>query len=177
MVINLELIWQVIKPIDLIVKLYAAGLYIKNYDVKYRHADLTSSKGAKDEIVGMLLDEGERLHNLADLLASLRAYFYFFCKEKCVSSTVDYEGSVSQICLQSDSNLGASTKCTEKYREAYMLSYLKALKFLCQPLAKLVNLEKNEIIAETEAASFHPQLCTIRDVLYQYCDLFVSLHR
>ncbi|KAK0589698.1 hypothetical protein LWI29_017484 [Acer saccharum] len=167
---------QVIKPIDLIVKLYAAGLYIKNYDVKYRHADLTSSKGAKDEIVGMLLDEGERLHNLADLLASLRAYFYFFCKEKCVSSTVDYEGSVSQICLQSDSNLGASTKCTEKYREAYMLSYLKALKFLCQPLAKLVNLEKNEIIAETEAASFHPQLCTIRDVLYQYCDLFVSLH-
>ncbi|KAI9176721.1 hypothetical protein LWI28_006369 [Acer negundo] len=167
---------QIIKPIDLIVKLYAAGLYIKNYDVKYIHPDLTSSKGAKDEIVGMLLDEGERLHNLADLLASLRAYFYFCCKEKCVSSTVDYEGSVSQICLQSDSNLGTSTKCTEKYREAYMLSYLKALKFLCQPLAELVNLEKNVIIAETEAASFHAQLCAIRDVLFQYCDLFVSLH-
>ncbi|KAK2664690.1 hypothetical protein Ddye_003264 [Dipteronia dyeriana] len=167
---------QVVKPIDLIVKLYAAGIYIKNYDVKYRHADLTSSKGADDEIVGILLDEGERLHNLADLLASLRAYFYFCCREKCVSSTVDYEGSVSQMRLQSDSNLRASTKCTEKYREAYMLSYLKGLKFLCQPLAELVNLEKNKIIAEIEAASFHPQLCTIQDVLYQYCDLFVSLH-
>ncbi|KAL5787518.1 hypothetical protein ACOSP7_004467 [Xanthoceras sorbifolium] len=166
---------QVMKPVDLIVRLYAAGLYIKNCDVKSRGVDLTSSRGAKDEVVRMLLDDGDRLPNFADLLASLRTYFYC-CKETCVSSTVEYEGPVSQICLQSDSNDKASTKCTEKYREAYMLSYLNALKFLCQPLAELVNSEKKELIAETKAASFRPQLCTIQDAFYQYCDVFVSFH-
>lgn len=165
------------KPIDLTVRLYSAGLCIKYHDVKYRGTDLTSCRGAKDEVVRMLLDNGDTFHDLADLLASLRTYFYFCCNEKCMSSTVEYGSSVSRICLQSGSSHGASAKCTEKYREAYVVSYLNALKFLCQPLAELVNLEKKEIIAVTEAASFHPQLCTIQDAFYQYCDAFISFQR
>ncbi|KAK4846024.1 hypothetical protein QYF36_012189 [Acer negundo] len=66
----------------------------------------------------------------------------------------------------------------EKKHRLLLKNMRKCTLFLVEelPVAELVNLEKNVIIAETEAASFHAQLCTIRDVLFQYCDLFVSLH-
>ncbi|KAK0578516.1 hypothetical protein LWI29_011598 [Acer saccharum] len=144
----LDLIKEAIKSIDLIVKLYAIGLYIRNYDVQHRGDDLTSSKGAEDEIVRMLLDDCGRLHNLAGLLASLSTFFNVCCKEKRVSSTVEIRGS-----------------------------YLDALQFLSKQLAKLVKMGTKKIIAEAEATSCLSQLSTIQDAFDQYYDVFVSLPR
>ncbi|KAK1593009.1 hypothetical protein Q3G72_034382 [Acer saccharum] len=140
--------YKAIKSIGLIVELYATGLHIRNYDVQHRGDDLTSSKGAEDEIVRMLLDDCGRLHNLAGFLASLSTFFNVCCKEKRVSSTVEIRGS-----------------------------YLDALQFLSKQLAKLVKMGTKKIIAEAEATSYLSQLSTIQDAFDQYCDVFVSLPR
>ncbi|KAJ4717002.1 putative Separase [Melia azedarach] len=158
---------QVMSAVDLMLRLYAAGLCLTNYAVKFRGGDLTSSKGAKDEFaIRILLHDGEQLHNLTSLLGASRSYFSVCCKE-------NFASSASQICLQSDSSHEASITSMEKNKEAYMLPYLNALKFLCQPLAELVNLEKKELVAEIESASVHPHLCIIQDAFEHFSDVFI----
>lgn len=167
------MIWQVITPVDLILRLYATGLYLTNYEVKFRGGDLTSSRAAKDEFtISCLLDDGDQLHNLASLLGALGSYFSFCCTKNFVSSSVECEDSVSRIYLQPDSE--SSITYMEKNRKAYMLSYLNALKFLCLPLAEKVNLEKKEIVSEIEAASISPQICSIQDAFFQFFYVFFS---
>ncbi|KAJ0007712.1 hypothetical protein Pint_29731 [Pistacia integerrima] len=167
---------QVMTPVDLILRLYAAGLYFTNYGTG---GDLTSSRGAKKEFaIRILLNDGDRLHKLATLLGSLGSYFSVCCKENCVSSRVEYEGSFSQICLPTNSNHEASTiTLMQKNREDFMLSYLNALKFLCQPLAEQINSEKKEIVSEIETTPGHEQLCSIQDAFYQLSDAFLFWHR
>lgn len=165
-------------PVDLILRLYAAGLYFTNYGVNCTGGDLTSSGGAKKKFaIRILLNDGDRLHKLATLLGSLGSYFSVCFKENCVSSRVEYEGSFSQICLQTNSNHEASITLMQKNREDYMLSYLNALKFLCQPLAELINSEKKEIVSEIETTPAHEQLCSIQDAFYQLSDVFLFLYR
>ncbi|KAH9751963.1 Separase [Citrus sinensis] len=164
---------QVITPVDLILRLYATGLYLTNYEVKFRGGDLTSTRAAKDEFVlSCLPDDGDQLHNLASLLSALGSYFSFCCAKNFVSSSVECEDSISQLHLQPDSE--SSITSMQKNREAYMLSYLNALKFLCFPLAEQVNLEKKELVSEIEAAYISPQLCSIQDAFYQFFDVFFS---
>ncbi|KAK9214507.1 hypothetical protein WN944_006500 [Citrus x changshan-huyou] len=164
---------QVITPVDLILRLYATGLYLTNYEVKFRGGDLTSTRAAKDEFVlSCLPDDGDQLHNLASLLSALGSYFSFCCAKNFVSSSVECEDSISQLHLQPDSE--SSITSMQKNREAYMLSYLNALKFLCLPLAEQVNLEKKELVSEIEAAYISPQLCSIQDAFYQFFDVFFS---
>ncbi|GMI87982.1 EXTRA SPINDLE POLES, RADIALLY SWOLLEN 4, homolog of separase, HOMOLOGY OF SEPARASE 1 [Hibiscus trionum] len=62
-------------------------------------------------------------------------------------------------------------------RKAYLVMYYNTLKFLCQPLAELVNAEKKRILSETEASSDSRNLCIIRDAFDQFCDSFFSLER
>lgn len=50
---------------------------------------------------------------------------------------------------------------TKKNNKAYILPYLNALKFLCQLFAKLINLEKKELVAKIELVSIHQHICTI----------------
>ncbi|XP_031277684.1 separase [Pistacia vera] len=166
---------QVMTPVDLILRLYAAGLYFTNYGTG---GDLTSSRGAKKEFaIRILLNDEDRLHKLATLLGSLGSYFSVCCKENCVSSRVEYEGSFSQICLPTNSNHEASTiTLMQKNREDFMLSYLNALKFLCQPLAEQINSEKKEIVSEIESTPGHEQLCSIQDAFYQLSDAFLFWH-
>ncbi|KAH9685963.1 Separase [Citrus sinensis] len=164
---------QVITPVDLILRLYATGLYLTNYEVKFRGGDLTSTRAAKDEFVlSCLPDDGDQLHNLASLLSALGSYFSFCCAKNFVSSSVECEDSISQLLLQPDSE--SSITSMQKNREAYMLSYLNALKFLCLPLAEQVNLEKKELVSDIEAAYISPQLCSIQDAFYQFFDVFFS---
>lgn len=192
-------------PIDLILRLYATGLHLSSYCIKYNGGDLTNPSGAKDELaIKVLFNNEGRLHDLSVLLGKLRSYFSVWGNDNCVSSGVECEDSASRICLQPDPNHYPTETCTQKKRQGYllsylvvlvdpnheasrtceetrrgalMLSYLNALEFLCEPLAELVILQKKEIIAEIEAASFHPQICSIQDAFYQFSDVFLFLHR
>ncbi|XP_044490537.1 separase-like isoform X4 [Mangifera indica] len=160
-------------PTDLILRLYAAGLYFTNYGVNCTGGDLTSSRGAKKEFaIRILLNDGDRLYKLATLLGSLGRHFSVSCKEN-VSSRFEYEDSFSQICLQTNSNHEASITLMQKIGEDYMLSYLNALKFLCHPLAELINSEKKEIVSEIETIPGHEQLSIIQDAFYQLSGAFL----
>ena len=176
-VILIEFVWQVRPPFDMILRLYAAGLHLINSDVKSRGGDLTSSGGANYEsAIRILCDDGDIVQNLAALLGSLGSYFHIGCKENCVTSNVKHTDSVGQSCSQS-SGYEASISCTQNNRKAYLLSYLNALKFLCQPLADLVNSERKQLISENGDSFVTTKLCIIQDAFYQFTDIFLSCQR
>ncbi|GMY05223.1 separase isoform X2 [Fagus crenata] len=165
---------QVRPPFDMILRLYAAGLHLINSDVKSRGGDLTSSGGANYEsAIRNLCDDGDIVQNLAALLGSLGSYFHIGCKENCVTSNVKHTDSVGQSCSQS-SGYEASISCTQNNRKAYLLSYLNALKFLCQPLADLVNSERKQLISENGDSFVTTKLCIIQDTFNQFTDIFLS---
>ncbi|KAK8984019.1 hypothetical protein V6N11_029350 [Hibiscus sabdariffa] len=62
-------------------------------------------------------------------------------------------------------------------KKACKVMFYNTLKFLCQPLAELVNLEKKRILAEPKVSSDSSNLCIIQDAFYQFCDGFFSLER
>ncbi|XP_059463278.1 separase isoform X5 [Corylus avellana] len=159
----------------MILRVYAAGLHLINYDVKFRGCDHTSFGGAKYEsAIRILCDDGNILQNLADQLGSLGGYFHIGCKENCVISSVKYTDSVGQVCSQMSSGYEAYMACTEKNRKAYLLFYLNALRFLCQPLAELVNSERKQLVSENEDAFVTTRLCVIQDIFHQFADIFLS---
>uniref|UniRef100_A0A2N9IGR6 separase n=1 Tax=Fagus sylvatica TaxID=28930 RepID=A0A2N9IGR6_FAGSY len=165
---------QVRPPFDMILRLYAAGLHLINSDVKSRGGDLTSSGGANYEsAIRILCDDGDIVQNLAALLGSLGSYFHIGCKENCVTSNVKHTDSVGQSFSQS-SGYEASISCTQNNIKAHLLSYLNALKFLCQPLADLVNSERKQLISENGDSFVTTKLCIIQDAFYQFTDIFLS---
>jgi len=171
----IEIVWQVRPPFDMILRVYAAGLHLINCNVKFRGGDLTSFGGAKYEpAVRILCDDGNILQNLAAQLGSFGCCFHIGCKENCVISSVKYTDSVGQICSQLSSGYEA---CTEKNRKAYLLFYLNALRFLCQPLAELVNSERKQLVSENEDAFVTNRLCVIQDIFHQFADIFLSCQR
>jgi separase len=162
----------------MILRVYAAGLHLINCDVKFRGSDHTSFGGAKYEsAIRILCDDGNILHNLAAQLGSLGCCFHIGCKENCVITRVKYTDSVGQICSQMSSGYEACMVCTEKNRKAYLLFYLNALGFLCQPLAELVNSERKQLVSENEDAFVTTRLCVIQDIFHQFTDIFLSCQR
>ncbi|KAF3975524.1 hypothetical protein CMV_001236 [Castanea mollissima] len=153
---------QVRSPFDMILRLYAAGLHLINSDAK--------SRGA----IQILHDDGDILENLAALLGSLGSYFHISCKENCVTCNVKHTDSVCQSCSQLSSGYEASIDCTKNDRKAYLLFYLNALKFLCQPLADLVNSERKQLVSENEDAFITTKISIIQDAFYQFADIFRS---
>ncbi|XP_017971182.1 PREDICTED: separase isoform X3 [Theobroma cacao] len=159
---------QATTPVDLILRLYATGLEFTD--------DFTTSKGAEDNsAIEVLFIERDKLHNLSALLGSLRHYFNIGEKETCISSDIEYKNSVNQMHLQPGSKGQCSMTC--KDRKACIVMYYNTQKFLCQPLAELVNSEKKRILAEIEALTDSSKLYTIQDAFYQFCDSFFSLKR
>ncbi|KAE8690720.1 separase-like isoform X2 [Hibiscus syriacus] len=143
-------------PVDLILRLYAIGLDFSEHNVKLKYDNRTTSKGAEDDsAIDILVLERDKLHTLSALLGN-------FC------STGKVETS-----LASDVECKNFVACGE--RKVYLLMYHNTLKFLCQPLAELVNAEKKQILAETKASSDSSNLCIIQDAFYQFCDSFFSL--
>ncbi|XP_058007009.1 separase isoform X2 [Hevea brasiliensis] len=158
-------------PMDMILRLYVVGLTITDCVVKCRFGNSTSSKSAGDEPAACsLLSDGVRFHKLASLLDSLRSYFYD------VSCGVDYKRSHCLLCSQSDSHYGIALACTQKDKRVYFLGYLNALEFLCQPLAELVNMEKKQIVAESDVASVSTFLFSIQEAFDQFFDVFLFFH-
>ncbi|KAJ7968102.1 separase [Quillaja saponaria] len=164
---------QFMTPLDLILRLYAMGLNL-NCNVVSRAGDIASSRGAKFEsLIGTLLDDAVILHDLPSLLGSLSSYFQMGCKENCVSSSIGYKDSVDQTHLQFASDNGTSMACTEN-RITYLSCYLNALKFLCQPLAESVNLERKQLVL---AALDMSKLSIVQDVFHQLCNVILSFQR
>ncbi|KAG6652968.1 separase isoform X5 [Carya illinoinensis] len=162
---------QVRPPFDMIIRLYAAGLHLINSDVKSRGDGLTSADGAKNEsAIRVLHDDGKILQNLAALLGSCDSYFHIDCKENCVKHT----DSACQICSQLSSDYEVSMPCKQRKRKASLAVYLNALKFLCHPLAELVNSERKQLISENEDAFVTTKLYIIQDALYHFADIFLS---
>ncbi|GMI95423.1 EXTRA SPINDLE POLES, RADIALLY SWOLLEN 4, homolog of separase, HOMOLOGY OF SEPARASE 1 [Hibiscus trionum] len=60
-------------------------------------------------------------------------------------------------------------------KKACKVMYYNTLKFLCQPLAELVNSEKKRILAEPKVSSASSNLRIIQDAFDQFCDNFFSL--
>ncbi|XP_020532873.1 separase isoform X2 [Jatropha curcas] len=167
----------VLTPLDMILRLYAIGLTLTDCVIKSKIGDITSSKGAKNEsAVSILIADGVRLCNLTPLLGSLRSYFDVGISENCVPGGVEFKGSAGLLCSQLDFHHGTSLGCIQKDRNVYLLGYLNALKFLCQPLAELVNLDKKQIIAEDIVASVSTLLLNIQEAFDQFFDVFLSLH-
>ncbi|XP_020532884.1 separase isoform X2 [Jatropha curcas] len=155
----------VLKPLDMILKLYAVGLTLTDWGTKSKIGDVTS-KGAND---------GVRLCNLTSLLGSLRSYFYVGFSENCVPCVVEFKGSAGLLCSESDFHHVTSLACLQEDRRVYLIGYLNALKFLCQPLAELLNLEKKQIIARDGVRSFCTSFSSIEGAFGQYFYVFLSL--
>ncbi|XP_065870788.1 separase isoform X2 [Euphorbia lathyris] len=152
--------YQAMEPLNMILRLYAIGLAFTDCTVKSRTGDFTSSRSAKDEpAASFLLSDGVIVGNLAPLLGSLKSYFFDVCKDNCLSCRVE-----------------TPLACTQKSRRVYLLVYFNALKFLCQPLSELVNLEKKQIASANGVASTSALFFSIREVFDQFLDVFLFLY-
>ncbi|GLT85957.1 hypothetical protein SLE2022_041220 [Rubroshorea leprosula] len=169
---------QTATPFHLILWLYATGLGFTEQDAKSKADDFSSSISAEHESAIRLLSlDGDKLQDLVSLLHLLESYFSIYQKGTSKPSAVEYKNPVSRMCLEFNSKSQASTTGLEKDRKAYLLMYLRAMQFLCQPLAEQVNSEKKQIVAEIESTSVPSKLRGIQDAFYQFCDTFLYHYR
>lgn len=146
-------------------RLYAAGLKIV-------------SKLPRGETCGSafstLLDDEDTIQSLVNLNGFLGSYFCIGCREGNESCSIEQKDFVGQPCLHRNSNHENGVPSLLSLREAYLSSYLDAIKFFCQPLAESVNAERKEILAEDKA---FPVLYNIQNTLHQFCDVFLFCQR
>ncbi|XP_022149194.1 separase isoform X2 [Momordica charantia] len=157
-------IHQATTPLGMILRLYAAGLKI--------FSKLPRGE-THDSAFSILVDDGESMQGLANLNGYLGSYFRIGCREGNESCSIKQKDFV-QPCSHWNSNHEFEVTSLSRRRETYLPSYLDAIKFLCQPLAELVNSERKKILAEDEAASV---LYNIQNTLHQYCDVFLFCQR
>lgn len=149
---------QVTAPINIIVRLYASGLYFTRCDVKQKISDVISSGGTKDgSAIISLLDAKDEWQDLAALLHLLEDHCHIVCKDYCAQKNM------------------TSMSCSQKSLKAYLLSYLDALKFLCQPLADLISSEKKQIVDGTKLSSVSTHFSVMLDAFHQFCDIYLFL--
>ncbi|XP_039170409.1 uncharacterized protein LOC120294410 [Eucalyptus grandis] len=165
---------KVSMPISLILKLYALGLYILDGKVKPKDGGSRTSEDEEDgSTMSILLGNGHRLNSLPSLFSLLRSYFHIESKRIYSSSNDLSEDSFSLTCSRIDLDSGTSISSKERGDETYFVSYLSALKFLCQLLAELINSERKHIIAGSDVDSASPQFCAMQDACNHFLDVFV----
>ncbi|KAJ7946655.1 putative Separase [Quillaja saponaria] len=108
-----------------------------------------------------------------------------YCANKCRSTNASFCGNVARslneitdILHDLPSLLGSfssyfQTGCKENKRNkiSYLSCCLNALKFLCQPLAESVNLERKQLV---QAAFDMAKLSVVLDAFHQLCDVILS---
>ncbi|KAJ1404598.1 Separin [Sesbania bispinosa] len=162
----IEVVWQVMTPINSILRLYAAGLLLASCNLKSRTGELASSGNAKFEsLLGILLQNEKILQSLSPLLGSLK----IFSKSNCVLSSVEDQCFDGHTCMQSGFDCEASM--------TYRSFCIEALKFLCQPLAKAVNLERKQMVTEKDDTATMTMLSTVQDAFLILCQLILSSPR
>lgn len=166
-------VWQDVMPDKFIIRLYAAGLYLAECTLKPRDNGSTSSSGKDGAAMQYFLVKSNGLDNLSCLLEPLGSYFPTISSENH-SSFHDkceylhgqaYPGSVSE------DDIFSSSKWTKK--DAYLPSYVNSLKFLCHPLAEVVNLERGYLLAGDQVDFSLAKLGEIQTVLSISCDIYV----
>ncbi|XP_010540470.1 PREDICTED: separase isoform X2 [Tarenaya hassleriana] len=137
---------EAIPHLNMIVRLYSAGLSIGISDFKLREGDVKET--TDDWQIRALLDDEDRWQNLVSLLGLI---------ESCNSKT--------------------NVTCTNNSKKTYELPYVDALKFLCLPLADLINSMKRKIVLETEFACPSAHLSVLQEVFLHCCDGCLFLQR
>lgn len=162
----IEVVWQVMTPINSILRLYAAGLLLVSCNLRSRAGDLAYPGGAKFEyLLGTLVENEKILLSSPALLSS----FLICSKSNCMSFSVEGQHFDDQACTHLNSDCEVSL--------IYMPFYLEALKFLCQPLAKSVNSERKQLVTEEDDASAMTMLSTVQDAFHILCHLILSSPR
>ncbi|KAF8019982.1 hypothetical protein BT93_G0618 [Corymbia citriodora subsp. variegata] len=165
---------KVSMPVSLILKLYAISLYILDGKVKPKDGGLRTSKVEEDgSTMSTILLNRDRLNSLPSLFSLLRSYFQIESKRNYSSSKDLSEDSFSHTCSRMDPDSGTSISFKERGDETYFMSYLSALKFLCQLLAELINSERKHIIAGSDVDSASLQFCAMQDACNHFLDVFV----
>ncbi|KAF3435151.1 hypothetical protein FNV43_RR22238 [Rhamnella rubrinervis] len=149
------------------------GLHFSDCNIKSRSGDLKYTGG----VIKFLQGNIDILQNLSTLLGSLRSFFHTGCDENYVSSRIDSKDSVGQVRSVFICDCEASMSWTKENGKGYLLSYLNALKFLCLPLAELVNSERKKILSENEAGSISNGICNIQEAFCQFYGVFFFYKR
>ncbi|OIV91544.1 hypothetical protein TanjilG_08956 [Lupinus angustifolius] len=159
----IEVVWQVMIPINPILRLYAAGLLLVSCNLMSKAGDLAYSGSAKFECLhGTLIENDKLLLSSPTLLSSL----HICSNRNCITSGVKDKHFIGQACTHTGSDCEVSL--------TYIPSYTEALKFLCHPLAKSVNSERQRLVTEEVDGSALAMLSTIQDAFHILCHLIIS---
>ncbi|KAK6945493.1 hypothetical protein RJ641_013037 [Dillenia turbinata] len=161
-------IFQLLAPYNLIMRLYAAGLYI---DCHVRPSSSETDNTAT------MRENSDVLQKLTFLVGVLEACFYADSKERRTNLGDGVNNNIGQTCSEIATAFETSMKCEQKNQETYVLMYLNALRFLCQPLAEFINTERKQILVKTETGSFPANVSIIQVTLQQFCDMFTRCQR
>lgn len=144
--------WQAIPQANVILRIYSAGLSVSVVDLKLRENG--------KESLGLRALLGDK-----DILKSLFSLF---------GMTNEYAGEKT-----TSSGRKKNTKVQTEHKAAieYTLPNLDALKFLCQPLASLINFECKKMLPEREFACYTGHLSVIQDMFLQFSYGFRFLQR
>ncbi|XP_024626543.1 separase [Medicago truncatula] len=154
---------QFMRPLNSILRLYAAGLLLVNCNLRSRAEDLVSPGIVKFEcLLGALLENKKILQSSPPLLGSL----HICSRSSFMSSSVVDPQFDGHTCTQSSSDCDDST--------TYLSSYIQALDFLCQPLAKTINSERKQLVTGKDDASAMTMLSIVEDVFHAFCQF--TLH-
>ncbi|XP_019425826.1 PREDICTED: separase isoform X1 [Lupinus angustifolius] len=154
---------QVMIPINPILRLYAAGLLLVSCNLMSKAGDLAYSGSAKFECLhGTLIENDKLLLSSPTLLSSL----HICSNRNCITSGVKDKHFIGQACTHTGSDCEVSL--------TYIPSYTEALKFLCHPLAKSVNSERQRLVTEEVDGSALAMLSTIQDAFHILCHLIIS---
>lgn len=137
--------WQAIPPANVILRLYSAGLSVSLLYVKLRE----NGKQTMENLgLRALLGDNDKWKSLASLLGMID----------------QYRGNKTTSSGKKNTQVQTDVSCTMEYT----LPYLDALKFLCQPLASLINFENKKMVPETEFACYTSQVSLIHDLFLQF---------
>ncbi|XP_058760955.1 separase-like [Vicia villosa] len=154
---------QVMKPLNSILRLYAAGLLLVSCKLKSRAEGLVSSSGTTkfECFLGTLLENKKILQSSPPLLGS----FHICSRSSCISPSVEDQQFDGHTCTQSASDC--------KVFITYQSFYVEALEFLCLPLAKSVNSERKQLLTEKTDASTMTMLSTVEDAFHALCQFIL----
>lgn len=157
--------WQAIPQLNLILRLYSCGLSFTVYDSKIGESKV---KDASDELkIQALLEDETRWHSLLSLLRMVDSY----------SGDVGNETNLSLVGGHRNYTKKTNHSCTDIHKKTYSVQYVDALRFLCQPLANLMNSVKRKIVLNSEMSYASAHLSTVLDAFLQFCDGCLSLQR
>lgn len=157
--------WQAIPQLNLILRLYSAGLSITACDSTFGARKV---KDATDDWkIQALLDDEARWQSLVSLLGLVDSYSGDVCNQTDVSLIGGHKNYDSET----------NDSFTDRNKKTCWPQCLDALRFLCQPLADLINSVKRKIVLETEVSCASAHLSTIHNAFLQFCDGCLFLQR